>query len=288
MRSAVGDGLDRRVPRPAGPARRGGGDRPGVSGASRSQQGGGRWRIFRAACMADGSVHSSSRKPGRAFANLVQRQPLPGGTDSVNFPKILTPTAIAIQTADNTPVVEQDLTDTFVSAPVRTIAGQESVAIQLIDQAPISMDDVIFGDLVAAYAQNVDVQVLVRQRRDRRGVGRQQHAGNFDRADQQHRHQGALLRAGQRDQPGADQHGSWPRPALSPIRGVGLGLATLLDDQSRPLFHPERERAVQRGRCHRRRRTRGCRRPGVGPAVDRRREHQHRARGGRRRGLRFL
>jgi hypothetical protein len=27
-------------------------------------------------------------RPGRAFANLVQRQPLPGGTDSINIPKL--------------------------------------------------------------------------------------------------------------------------------------------------------------------------------------------------------
>lgn len=64
-------------------------------------------------------------RPGRAFANLVQRQPLPGGTDSINIPKILTGTAVGIQTADNVPVAEVDLTDTFINAPVRTISGQQ-------------------------------------------------------------------------------------------------------------------------------------------------------------------
>ena len=43
-------------------------------------------------------------RPGRAFANLVQRQPLPGGTDSINIPKLLTGTSTAVQTADNAPV----------------------------------------------------------------------------------------------------------------------------------------------------------------------------------------
>jgi hypothetical protein len=33
-------------------------------------------------------------------------------------------------------------TDTFVNAPVRTIPGQEGLAIQLIDQSPITFDDV--------------------------------------------------------------------------------------------------------------------------------------------------
>jgi len=58
-------------------------------------------------------------RPGRAFANLVQRQPLPGGTDSINIPKLLTGTAVGVQTADNTTIVDVDLTDTFINAPVR-------------------------------------------------------------------------------------------------------------------------------------------------------------------------
>jgi HK97 family phage major capsid protein len=99
-------------------------------------------------------------RPGRAFANLVQRQPLPGGTDSINIPKILTGTAVGIQTADNVPVAEVDLTDTFINAPVRTISGQQGVAIQLIDQSPIAFDDVIFRDLVAAHAAQTDQQVI--------------------------------------------------------------------------------------------------------------------------------
>jgi hypothetical protein len=99
-------------------------------------------------------------RPGRAFANLVQRQPLPGGTDSINIPKILSGTATAIQKVDNDPVIQTDLTDTFVNAPVRTIAGQQSVAIQLIDQSPVAFDDVIFRDLVADYSAKLDIQCL--------------------------------------------------------------------------------------------------------------------------------
>jgi HK97 family phage major capsid protein len=99
-------------------------------------------------------------RPGRAFANLVQRQALPGGTDSINIPKLLTGTAVGIQQADNSPVVDVDLTDTFINAPVRTISGQQGVSIQLIDQSPIAFDDVVFRDLVAAHAASTDTQVL--------------------------------------------------------------------------------------------------------------------------------
>ena len=99
-------------------------------------------------------------RPGRAFANLVQRQALPGGTDSINIPKLLTGTATGIQPTDNAFVTDVDLTDTFINAPVCTIAGQQGVSIQLIDQSPIAFDDVVFRDLVAAHAATTDVQVL--------------------------------------------------------------------------------------------------------------------------------
>jgi HK97 family phage major capsid protein len=99
-------------------------------------------------------------RAGRAFANVVQRQPLPGGTDSINIPKLLTGTAVAVQTADNAAVLQTDLTDTFINAPVRTISGQQGIAIQLIDQSPIAFDDVVFRDLVAAHAAAIDIQVI--------------------------------------------------------------------------------------------------------------------------------
>jgi len=99
-------------------------------------------------------------RAGRAYANLCNTQPLPAGTDSINIPKMSTGTATAIQTADNAAVAETDMTDTSVQAPVRTIAGQQDVAIQLLDQSPISFDQVIFRDLVADYATKLDLQVI--------------------------------------------------------------------------------------------------------------------------------
>jgi HK97 family phage major capsid protein len=99
-------------------------------------------------------------RAGRAYANLVPSQGLPAGTDSINIPKILTGTATAVQNGDNTAVAETDLTDGSVNARVQTIAGQQDVAIQLLDQSPVSFDQVIFRDLVADYATKVDLQVI--------------------------------------------------------------------------------------------------------------------------------
>lgn len=99
-------------------------------------------------------------RSGRPYANLVSQLPLPAGTDSINVPKILTGTATAIQTADNATVQETDLTDTSVQAPVKTIAGQQGIAIQAIEQSPLDFDQVIFRDLAADYATKLDLQVI--------------------------------------------------------------------------------------------------------------------------------
>ncbi|MGD1204834.1 phage major capsid protein [Mycobacterium seoulense] len=99
-------------------------------------------------------------RPGRPLANAVVNQPLPPGTDSINIPRLLSGTKTGAQTADNTNVVSQDLTDTFINAPVRTISGQQDLAIQLLDQSPIEFDQIVFGDLIADYAAQVDAQVI--------------------------------------------------------------------------------------------------------------------------------
>jgi HK97 family phage major capsid protein len=97
---------------------------------------------------------------GRPFANAVRNFTLPGGTDSINLPKVSTGTATGVQTADAASVTSTDMTDASVSAPVRTIAGQQDVAMQLLDQSPISFDQVVFTDLIADYNAQLDLQTI--------------------------------------------------------------------------------------------------------------------------------
>ncbi len=99
-------------------------------------------------------------RPGRVTADLLDRRPLPAGTDSINIPKLVTGTATAIQPADNDPVQEVDVTDTVLTAPVRTIAGQQDVAIQLLEQSPVNFDEIIMRDLMADFSRRLNLQVL--------------------------------------------------------------------------------------------------------------------------------
>lgn len=99
-------------------------------------------------------------RAGRATADRANVKPLPGGTDSINLPKVQTGTTTDVQ-LDNGAVSSTDLTDNFVTGPVRTIAGQQDIAMQLLEQSPSGFDEVIFGDLIADYNQKLDVQFML-------------------------------------------------------------------------------------------------------------------------------
>lgn len=100
-------------------------------------------------------------RAGRVASNLARQMTLPEGTNSINIPKLATGTIVGPQT-DNGPVPSQDITDTSISADVKTIAGQEDVAVQLLDQSPGQiMDRVIMEDLLADYNRAVDRAVVL-------------------------------------------------------------------------------------------------------------------------------
>lgn len=100
-------------------------------------------------------------RAGRVLADRCASMPLPPGTDSINLPRITTGAATGSQTADGAAVGSRDIADNFVNALVKTIAGQEDAALQLLDQSPIAFDQVIFKDLLADHAMNLDGTVLV-------------------------------------------------------------------------------------------------------------------------------
>lgn len=100
-------------------------------------------------------------RAGRPHADLARQMPLPPGTDSINIPRVTLGTATGPQAADGGPVGNRDMTDNAVTAPVRTIAGQQDMAIQLLDQSPISMDEIVFQDLAEDYNMQLDGQTLV-------------------------------------------------------------------------------------------------------------------------------
>jgi HK97 family phage major capsid protein len=100
-------------------------------------------------------------RAGRVFADMWRGFPLPAGTDSINIPRVTTGAATGPQTSDGGPVPGRDMADNFVNAIIRTVAGQQDAAIQLLDQSPIAFDEIVFGDLMADYAMQLSAQLMI-------------------------------------------------------------------------------------------------------------------------------
>ena len=109
-------------------------------------------------------------RTARPTADRVRNETLPTGTDQVNVPKILTGTAVAEQATQNTAVQNTDATTGAVAANVATLAGQQVIAVQLIEQSPINLDTVLLQDLAFDYAAKVDLFVLNNNATNKKGL----------------------------------------------------------------------------------------------------------------------
>jgi HK97 family phage major capsid protein len=99
-------------------------------------------------------------RPGRVTVDLTNVAPLPAGTDSINLPKVSGGTSVAVQSTQNSAISQTDMQTTSVSSAVTTVAGGQTVSLQLIEQSPLNIDQVILGDLAAAYGATFDSLIL--------------------------------------------------------------------------------------------------------------------------------
>lgn len=109
-------------------------------------------------------------RTARPTADRVRNETLPAGTDQINVPKILTGTAVGEQATQNTAVQNTDATTGSVAANVATLAGQQVVAVQLIEQSPLNLDSILLADLAADYAAKVDLFVLNNNAVNKKGL----------------------------------------------------------------------------------------------------------------------
>jgi HK97 family phage major capsid protein len=99
-------------------------------------------------------------RPGRPVADLVNKIVLPAGVASVSLPKITTGTATGVQGTQNTAITSQDIVTTSVTTGITTLAGGVVVSRQILDQSPVSMDEIILQDLARDLAQKVDLATI--------------------------------------------------------------------------------------------------------------------------------
>jgi HK97 family phage major capsid protein len=93
-------------------------------------------------------------------ADLMTKLELPSGVSTVNLPKVATGATTAVQATQNVNVSSTDLTTTAVSSGITTVAGQQVVSLQLLQQSGVAFDRVILGDLAADHARQLNVQVI--------------------------------------------------------------------------------------------------------------------------------
>ncbi|MBK6857884.1 MAG: phage major capsid protein [Microthrixaceae bacterium] len=86
--------------------------------------------------------------------------PLPEHGMTVNLSRITTGSSVAAQNGENTAVSETEMDDTLLTIDVRTIAGQQNISRQLFERSQPDIDMVIFRDLAAAYAAELNRQCI--------------------------------------------------------------------------------------------------------------------------------
>lgn len=109
-------------------------------------------------------------RDGRVVANRVNNRPLPAGTDSISVPKVTGGTTVAEQTTQGNALSETDLQTGSATAAVTTVGGVQTVNLQLVEQSPINIDDVVLQDLAEDYAEQVDVFVITANGTNKKGL----------------------------------------------------------------------------------------------------------------------
>ncbi len=97
-------------------------------------------------------------RAGRPGLDAIGTKALPPDTNSLNFPKITTGSAVAVQ-SDGGSVQNTDLVTTSVTAQVQTEAGRSVASYQFVDLGPVS-DQVIMQDLMFAYNTQLDKDII--------------------------------------------------------------------------------------------------------------------------------
>ncbi|GAA2543700.1 phage major capsid protein [Pseudonocardia hydrocarbonoxydans] len=101
-------------------------------------------------------------RQGRSLANAVRNIPLGDDPRPITLPKqtVGTDTVVAEQAAENNPVVGTDVWDSDVDTVTpRPTAGKQIVSRQMIDMASPAIDQLIYGDLLSVYNDQIERKV---------------------------------------------------------------------------------------------------------------------------------
>ena len=96
---------------------------------------------------------------GRPFLEAVTKVALPAQGMNMVIPRGATSTGVAAQTTEGTAVNNQTMTESDLTVPVRTFAGQQVVSRQSIDRGT-GIGGILLADLYQQYATKVNVSAI--------------------------------------------------------------------------------------------------------------------------------
>jgi HK97 family phage major capsid protein len=96
---------------------------------------------------------------GRPFLTAVTNLPLPEVGMNIVIPRGSTGTSVAAQTTENTAVSNTTYTESDLTVPVRTFAGQQILSRQSFDRG-VGIGDILLSDLFNQYAVKTDASAI--------------------------------------------------------------------------------------------------------------------------------
>ena len=104
-------------------------------------------------------LYARAPRNGRKFLDACNAQDLPDTGMNLIIPRLTTGTAAGMQTAENQAVDTQDMVETDLTIPVRTIAGYVPVSRQGIERAQYN-EAILFEDGVSRIWSTMDAQAI--------------------------------------------------------------------------------------------------------------------------------
>ncbi len=104
-------------------------------------------------------LYAENLRAGRITANLCHGMDLPPQGMTIVIPRGTTGTVASVQTAENQSLTEVDFDETSLTVNVRTYGGLQDVSRQFLERG-YQIDSILYQDLAASYAANVNVDVI--------------------------------------------------------------------------------------------------------------------------------
>lgn len=98
-------------------------------------------------------------RAGAPLLNRLRKLPLPSTGMTINLGRVTTPTVVAMQASQNTAPTSTDFDETDYNVDIRTATGETTLTRQAVDRGAVS-DELVLQDLVEAYYDTLDVQVI--------------------------------------------------------------------------------------------------------------------------------